>query len=132
VSPEAFEEWLATKQEEAIALAELNDREWTFDELMERGEEVYGSACASCHQVDGSGVPGAFPSLINSPLAVGNPEGHLDIVVNGARGTAMAAYGNQLSDADLAAVITYERNAWGNNVGDMVTPIDVYNFKAGD
>lgn len=132
VSPEEFEQWLADKEQEAIELAELNDREWTFDELMERGEEVYGSACASCHQQDGSGVPGAFPALANSPIALGEPDGHLDVVVNGVRGTAMAAYGNQLSDADMAAVITYERNAWGNDVGDMVTPVDVYNFKAGE
>lgn len=132
VSPEEFEQWLADKEQEAIELAELNDREWTFDELMQRGEEVYGSACASCHQQNGSGVPGAFPALANSPIALGPAEGHLDVVVNGVRGTAMAAYGNQLSDADMAAVITYERNAWGNNVGDMVTPVDVYNFKAGE
>lgn len=132
VSPEEFEQWLADKEQEAIELAELNDREWTFDELMERGEEVYGSACASCHQQNGSGVPGAFPALANSPIALGPAEGHLDVVVNGVRGTAMAAYGNQLSDADMAAVITYERNAWGNDVGDMVTPVDVYNFKAGE
>lgn len=132
VSPEEFEAWLAEKEQAAIELAELNDREWTFDELMERGEEVYSSACASCHQQNGSGVPGAFPALANSPIALGAAEGHLDVVVNGVRGTAMAAYGNQLSDADMAAVITYERNAWGNDVGDMVTPIDVYNFKAGE
>ena len=132
VSPEEFEQWLADKEQEAIALAELNDREWTFDELMERGEEVYSSACASCHQPNGAGVPGAFPALANSPIALGPAEGHLDVVVNGVRGTAMAAYGNQLSDADMAAVITYERNAWGNDVGDMVTPVDVYNFKAGE
>lgn len=132
VSPEAFEQWLADKEQEAIELAELNDREWTFEELMERGEQVYTSACASCHQQDGSGVPGAFPALANSPIALGPAEGHLNVVVNGVRGTAMAAYGNQLSDADMAAVITYERNAWGNDVGDMVTPVDVYNFKAGE
>lgn len=132
VSPEEFEQWLAEKEQEAIALAELNDREWTYEELMERGEEVYSSACASCHQPNGSGVPGAFPALANSPIALGPAEGHLDVVVNGVRGTAMAAYGNQLSDADMAAVITYERNAWGNDVGDMVTPVDVYNFKAGE
>ncbi|MEP4547239.1 MAG: cytochrome c oxidase subunit II [Saccharospirillum sp.] len=132
VSPEEFEQWLADKEQEAIELAELNDREWTFEELMERGEEVYTSACASCHQPNGSGVPGAFPALANSPIALGPAEGHLNVVVNGVRGTAMAAYGNQLSDADMAAVITYERNAWGNDVGDMVTPVDVYNFKAGE
>lgn len=132
VSPEEFEQWLADKEQEAIELAELNDREWTFEELMARGEEVYGSACASCHQPNGSGVPGAFPALAGSPIALGPAEGHLDVVVNGVRGTAMAAYGDQLSDADIAAVITYERNAWGNDVGDMVTPVDVYNFKAGE
>jgi cytochrome c oxidase subunit 2 len=132
VSPEEFDTWYAAKQQEAIETAALFDKEWTYDELMELGETVYNSACASCHQPDGSGVPGAFPALRNSTIATGTADGHLDIVVNGAQGTAMAAYGNQLSDVDMAAVITYERNAWGNNVGDMVTPVDVFNYKAGE
>ncbi|RCL50224.1 MAG: cytochrome c oxidase subunit II, partial [Pseudomonas sp.] len=62
-------------------------------------------------------------------IATGDVEAHIDIVVNGKPGTAMAAFGKQLSEVDIAAVITYERNAWGNDKGDMVTPKDVLDFK---
>ena len=82
-------------------------------ELMERGEKAYQTACAACHQADGSGAPPAFPALKGSPIATHDMAAHIDIVVNGKSGTAMQAFGNQLSEVDLAAVITYERNAWG-------------------
>ncbi|MFQ3229017.1 cytochrome c oxidase subunit II [Reinekea sp.] len=127
-----FDEWLAGKKEEAKKLAELTQKDWTFDELMTTGESVYQKSCASCHLANGEGVPGAFPALKGSPIATGDVFAHLDIVVNGSQtNPAMAAFGAQLSEVDLAAVITYERNAWGNNMGDMVTPIDILNFNSG-
>jgi cytochrome c oxidase subunit 2 len=127
-----FDEWLAGKKEEAKKLAELTQKDWTFDELMTAGESVYQKSCASCHQANGEGVPGAFPGLKGSPIATGDVFAHLDIVVNGSQtNPAMAAFGAQLSEVDLAAVITYERNAWGNNMGDMVTPVDILNFNSG-
>ena len=101
------------------------------DQTMERGKGVYEKVCAACHQPNGEGIPGAFPALKDSKIAMGSMEGHLDIVVHGKAGTAMAAFGAQLNEVDMAAVITYERNAWGNNVGDMLQPIDVANFKKG-
>jgi len=70
-----------------------------------------------------------FPALKGSPIATGDMTAHIDIVVNGKSGTAMQAFGNQLSEVDLAAVITYERNAWGNNTGDMVTPKEIFDYK---
>ena len=70
-------------------------------------------------------MPPAFPALAGSAIAMGPVEGHIGIVLNGKAGTAMAAFGAQLSAVDLAAVITFERNAWGNNVGDMVQPVDI-------
>jgi cytochrome c oxidase subunit 2 len=96
---------------------------------MARGEKAYATACAACHQADGSGAPPAFPALKGSPIATGDMTAHIDIVVNGKSGTAMQAFGNQLSEVDLAAVITYERNAWGNNTGDMVTPKEIFDYK---
>ncbi len=80
----------------------------------------------------GLGMPPTFPALKDSPIAKGPVEGHIDIVVNGKTGTSMAAYGAQLTDAEMAAVITYERNAWGNNIGDTVQPADIQAFKAGN
>ncbi|MBU2864510.1 cytochrome c oxidase subunit II [Reinekea marina] len=127
-----FDEWLAGKKEEARKLAELTQKDWTFDELMTLGESVYQKNCASCHQANGEGVPGVFPGLKGSPIATGAVFDHLDVVINGsAKNPAMSAFGAQLSEVDLAAVITYERNAWGNDMGDMVTPVDVLNFNSG-
>lgn len=129
VPQEEYDSWLAEQKAAAEKERELTQKDWTMDELMERGEKVYATACAACHQADGSGAPPAFPALKGSAIATGDMAGHLDIVVNGKPGTAMQAFGEQLNEADLAAVITYERNAWGNNTGDMVTPKEVFDYK---
>ena len=132
VLPEGeFNTWLAARKEEAARERELMAQTFTMEQTMERGKGVYEKVCAACHQPNGEGIPGAFPALKGSKIAMGPMEGHLDIVVHGKAGTAMAAFGAQLNEVDLAAVITYERNAWGNNVGDMLQPIDVANFKKG-
>ncbi|MFI8610205.1 cytochrome c oxidase subunit II [Pseudomonas sp. NPDC077649] len=128
-SKEDFAAWLAERKAAAAAERELTSKEWTLDELMARGEKAYGTACAACHQAGGEGLPPMFPALKGSAIATGPAAGHIDIVVNGKPGTSMAAFGKQLSEVDLAAIITYERNAWGNKVGDMVTPKDILDFK---
>jgi cytochrome c oxidase subunit II len=128
-SKEDYAAWLAERKLAAAAERELTSKEWSMDELMERGEKAYVTACAACHQVSGEGMPPMFPALKGSDIAVGPAKGHIDIVVNGKPGTSMAAYGKQLSPVDLAAIITYERNAWGNKVGDMVTPQDIVAFQ---
>ena len=128
-SKEDFTAWLAQRKEEAAKLKELTSKEWTLEELVERGDKVYHTACASCHQAEGQGLPPMFPALKGSKIATGPKEGHLDIVFHGKPGTAMAAFGKQLSEVDIAAVITYERNAWGNAMNDMVTPKDVLELK---
>jgi cytochrome c oxidase subunit 2 len=78
----------------------------------------------ACHQATGQGVPGAFPALDGSKTVKGPKEAHIDTVLNGRTGTAMAPF-KGLSDTDLASIITYERNAWNNKDGDMVSPADV-------
>lgn len=93
--------------------------------LMAEGEKVYVTFCAACHQVTGAGMPPAFPALAGSAIATGSSTNHIDIVVQGKTGTAMQAFGKQLTPQQLAAVITYERNAWGNNTGDTVQPADI-------
>ena len=128
-SKEDFAAWLGERKEEAAKLKELTSKEWTLEELVERGDKVYHSYCTSCHQAEGQGLPPMFPALKGSKIATGPKEGHLSIVFHGKPGTAMAAFGKQLSEVDLAAVITYERNAWGNNKGDMVTPKEVLELK---
>ena len=86
------------------------------------GEKVYVTSCATCHQLDGSGVDGAFPSIRGSEVATGDIDAHLKLVIDGRRGTAMRSFGSQLSDVELAAVVTYQRNALGNTTGDVVQP----------
>ncbi len=129
VPEEEYLVWVSDQKAAAEKERELTQKDWSMAELMERGEGIYARTCAACHQVDGSGVPPAFPALKGSVKATGPIEGHLDVVVNGVAGTAMQAFGKQLSEVDLAAVITYERNAWGNKVGDMITPKQVFDYK---
>jgi len=125
VPEEEYVKWVAAKQSAAAAALASADREWTKDELMTRGAEVYATSCAACHQAEGQGVPGAFPPLAGGAIANGADAGaHIDIVLNGKEGTAMAAYAGLLNDADLAAVITYERNSWGN-AASVVQPAAV-------
>ena len=97
---------------------------WSLEDLMSKGEAVYATNCAACHGANGEGVA-TFPALDNSPIAIGDVNTHIDIVVNGKAGTAMSAWKGQLTDAELAAVITYERNAWSNKTGDLVQPADL-------
>jgi len=122
VSEPEFQAWLAGMQAEAAAAAASASEEWSMQDLVARGETVYQANCSACHGPTGAGIPGAFPALTGSPVATGDPANHIDTVVNGRAGTAMAAFKNQLNDVDIAAVITYERNALGNSVGDTVQP----------
>ena len=129
VEEKEYEAWLLAKQEEAKAAAELAKLTFTLEEQMKRGEEVYNTNCAACHQSSGAGIPPSFPALKGSEIALGPVEKHIDVVVNGVQGSAMQAYGSQLSEVDLAAVITYERNAWGNDTGDNISAKDIVEFK---
>ncbi|HHH46489.1 MAG TPA: cytochrome c oxidase subunit II [Thiotrichales bacterium] len=124
VSEDEFREWVAMKQEEkARAAAEASaDKVWSRDELMAKGKTVYETKCAACHQVTGLGLPPAFPPLKGSKIATGPLGDHIRLVLDG-KGN-MPAWAS-LNDLELAAVITYERNAWGNDTGDVVQPADI-------
>lgn len=134
MEPEKYDQWLADKKAEISAARQEAEKalqsSMSLDELMAMGEKVYMDRCAVCHQPTGLGIPGAFPAIKGSPVATGDISAHLDVVVNGRSGTAMQAFGNQLSDKELAAVISYQRNAWGNNTGDAVQASDVNAFKS--
>ena len=129
VSQQDYEDWIAGKKAEAIELAKLAEQEFSMEDLLAKGEAVYKTNCSACHGATGAGVPGAFPAMTASAIVTGPAAGHMDIVMNGKAGTAMAAYKGQLSDVDLAAVITYERNSLGNSVGDMVQPSAIKNAR---
>jgi cytochrome c oxidase subunit 2 len=97
----------------------------SMHELMSIGEKVYMANCAACHMPNGEGLPGVFPALKGSKIAVADQPKHIDIMINGVAGSAMKSFAKQLSMSDIAAVVTYERNAWGNNTGDMVQAKDI-------
>jgi cytochrome c oxidase subunit 2 len=125
VSQEKYAQWVAGQKTKAAAAAEDPNKQWSAEELKARGEKVYAANCTACHRANGKGVPPAFPALDGSKIATGDKAAHIDIVLAGKTGTAMTAFGKQLSDTDIAAVVTYERNAWGNKAGDMVQPAEV-------
>ncbi len=108
----------------AQAAEPVAGKTWTKEQLMEMGEDT-SSRCIACHGVDGKGIPGVFPAIAGSPVATGPIDAHIDIVMFGKAGTAMQAFAGQLSDEEIAAVLTYQRNAYGNAVGDVVLPSDI-------
>ena len=124
VSQEDYTKWVAGKKKEMLAQADDPNKQWTQDDLKARGEKVYAANCVACHQANGKGTPPAFPPLDGSKVATGAKEGHIDTVLNGKPNTAMAAFGKQMNDTDIAAVITYERNSWSNKAG-LVQPAEV-------
>lgn len=112
-SAQDYSTWVQDKQKEMLALADDPNKQWEQGELMTRGEKVYASNCAACHQPTGKGVPGAFPALAGSPKVLGSADEQIALLLKGVQGSAMASF-KQLSDVELAAVMTYTRNAWGN------------------
>jgi cytochrome c oxidase subunit 2 len=131
VRPEAeFDKWidgqrLAKKLASGQAVADRN-KEWTMAELMPIGEQVFLDNCATCHEPNGMGQGTTYPALVGSDIATGPLEAHIDRVMNGKVDTEMQAWAPQLSDRELAAVITYERNAWGNSTADVVQPRTIF------
>ncbi len=118
-SKEDYSAWVKEKQAELLAKADDPNKTWEAAELTARGEKVYAANCVACHQATGKGVPGAFPALAGSPKVLGPAADQIGLLLNGVSGTAMASF-KQLSDVELAAVMTYTRNAWGNEGEETV------------
>jgi cytochrome c oxidase subunit 2 len=129
VSREEFDAWMGSKRADKAAQVAASAVDLSLDELMSKGESVYNSQCLACHGAQGEG--GVGKAIAGSAIALGDVGTHLDVGIKGVSGTAMQAYGSQLSDVDMAAVITYQRNAFGNNTGDVIQPSDVVNHKQG-
>jgi len=123
-SQEDYLKWAAGKKQEMLALADDPTKTWQLADLNERGQKVYAANCVACHQATGKGVPGAFPALDGSKVVLGKQDDQIALLLNGKQGTAMASF-KQLSDVELAAVVTYTRNAWSNKAEDnTVQPSD--------
>lgn len=147
VSPQQYTAWLQQQKTDLVAANAASSKTYALEELKTLGEKVFNTNCAVCHQANGQGIAGAFPSLVDGAaftaadeqtaaltergfwkagkIVVGSKSKHIDIVLHGIPGTAMQAFGKQLSDVDIAAVISYERNSWGNHTGDAIQPAEV-------
>lgn len=120
-----FRKWLETRLA-AARVPPAATPEWTMKIALERGESLYARNCAACHKLDGTGLPPTFPSLVTSSVVVGGSIGrHIDLLLQGVPGSAMQSFAPQLDDEELAAIVTYERNAWGHDTGDLVTPAEI-------
>lgn len=129
VSREEFDAWMDAKRADEAAQVAAAAVDLSLDELMNKGEAVYNAQCLACHGAQGEG--GVGNAIAGSAIALGDIGTHLDVGIKGVAGTAMQAFGGQLNDVDMAAVITYQRNAFGNNTGDVIQPSDVASHKQG-
>jgi len=129
VPQEDYTKWVGERKALAAKVADDDTKAYTLDELKARGEKVYAANCVACHQASGKGVPPAFPPLDGSKMVLGPKANQIDTVLNGVvKGgtpTAMAAFGKQLNNVELAAVITFTRNNWGNKTGEVIQPADI-------
>ena len=129
VSQDEYSKWVGGQMKLIAAAADDPSRQYTLDELKKRGEQVYAKNCVVCHQATGKGTPPAFPPLDGSKMVLGPKDAQIATVLNGVvkngTPTAMAAFGRQLNDTELAAVVTFTRNNWGNKTGESIQPAEV-------
>ena len=120
--------WVATQKSasetKAKAARAETEKSFTMGELMTKGQDVYNANCAACHQANGEGIPGNFPAIKGSPVALGPLDEHLKVVLKG-KGAMMPGFADSLSKADIAAVVTYQRNGFGNDKGDLLQPSQI-------
>ena len=131
VEQSEYDEWVSGKRESAMKMAELTTKDWTAEELVARGESVYAVNCVACHQTNGQGISGIFPALAGSDIVLNDKERNIEILMEGVQGAAMNSF-SYLSEVELAAVITYTRQSWGNENngdGEIVVPKDIVNYK---
>ena len=125
VTQDEYTKWVGGKKKAMAAAADDPNRIYSLDELKSRGEKVYAANCVACHQASGRGTPPVFPPLDGSKVVTGPKEAQMVVVLKGRPNTPMVAFGKQLNDVELAAVITFTRNNWGNKTGDLVQPAEV-------
>ncbi len=131
VTEKEFKQWANKTKGAQLAAAAGSSKTYSKSQLMAKGKKIYSSTCAGCHGVNGeSAAPAVFPSMKGSKMANGPLSDHIDIVMNGSKkNPAMTSYKAQLNDVDLAAVITFERNAFGNTGGGVVQPKQIKSLR---
>ncbi len=130
LSETEYDAWYVQQIEEYAEYQKMAGKTFSEDELMRLGEATYAKFCISCHQADGKGLPPVFPALAGGVISTGARDEHIRQVYEGVPGTAMTAFGQQLNEAELAAVVHYERHSWGNNTYDVTQPVDVLDWLA--
>ena len=118
-----YSAWVQGKLKEMAALADDPSKVWELAELVARGEKVYQANCQACHQANGKGA-GPIKPLDGSDIVLNDPATQINVLLNGRNNGAMPAW-KQLSDTEIAAVITYTKNSWSNQTGKLVQPADV-------
>jgi cytochrome c oxidase subunit 2 len=128
-SKDDYAKWVDEQKKKYAAAGDDPNKVWDMKDLMARGEKVFAANCAACHQATGKGMPPTFPALDGSAVVNGPKNAQIKTVLNGVerdgKPTAMIAWGKTLSDTDIAAVITYTRNSWGNHTGEVIQPVEV-------
>ena len=135
VTREEYDAWLQEKRNIAAELAYLTEKEWTVDELLATGKEIYTTRCAACHQADGAGIAGFYPALAGSDIVINDKARQIEILMEGVRGSQMQSFAEQINEVEMAAVITFTKLSWGNgNEADseLVIPKDIVDYKNRD
>jgi cytochrome c oxidase subunit 2 len=124
LSAEDYAAWVAVEQKKMAAKMDDPSKVWTLSEILQRGEKVYAANCVACHQASGKGG-GAIKALDGSAVVLNSDAGkQIHVLLNGQNNNSMPAW-KQLSDTDIAAVISYTKNNWSNKTGQLVQPAEV-------
>jgi len=124
LSAEDYAAWVTVEQKKMAAKMDDPSKVWTLPEILQRGEKVYAANCVACHQASGKGG-GAIKALDGSALVMSSDSGkQIHVLLNGQNNNSMPAW-KQLSDTDIAAVISYTKNNWSNKTGQLVQPAEV-------
>ena len=116
-----YSAWVVEQKKKAAALLDDPAKVWELADLVQRGEKVYAANCAACHQASGKGA-GSIKALDGSAIVKDADHARqIQVLLQGAGNGAMPAW-KQLSDTDLAAVVSYTKNAWSNKTGQLVQP----------
>ena len=132
VSPDQYKEFIMQKKEAKLQQAALTEKLWTTEELMAMGEGIYQKNCVACHQVNGQGLAPVFPAFAGSDIVMNDKARQIEILMEGVQGAAMQSYAEQLTEVEIAAVITYTRKSWNNDPSgnaEIVAPKEILDYK---